>query len=93
MNSDLLAAISTLLLIASKTGIASRGEPIDGGMYIIYVGAVYLFWLGMRGLADAMTGKNYIRGSGRAKIYRDATPTRMGCYSLSRFYLMYKSLQ
>ena len=76
MNSDVLAAICTLLLIASKIGLASRGEPIDGGMYIIYAVATYLFWSVMRGLADAMTGKNYIRGSGKAKVYREETPTR-----------------
>ena len=76
MNPDVLAAICTLLLIASKIGFASRGEPIDGGMYIIYVGATYLFWSVMRGLADAITGKNYIRGSGEAKVYREETPTR-----------------
>ena len=76
MNSDLLAAICTLLLIASKIGLASRGEPIDGGMYIIYAGVTYLFWSVMRGLADAMTGKNYIRGSGKAKVYREETPGR-----------------
>ena len=76
MNSDLLAAICTLLLIASKIGLTSRGEPIDGGMYIIYVGLTYIFWSVMRGIADAITGKNYIRGSGRAKIYRNETPTR-----------------
>ena len=76
MNSDLLAAICTLLLIASKIGFASRGEPIDGGMYTIYVGATYIFWSVMRGLADVITGKNYIRGKGKAKVYRDATPGR-----------------
>ena len=78
MNPDVLAVICTLLLIASKIGFASRGEPIDGGMYIIYVGATYLFWSVMRGLADALTGKNYIRGKGKgkAKVYRDATPGR-----------------
>ena len=76
VNSDLLAAIFTLLLIASKIGVASRGDPIDGGMYIIYVGATYLFWSVMKGIADAMTGKNYIRGRGKAKIYREETPGR-----------------
>ena len=76
MNSDLLAAICTLLLIASKFGLASRGEPIDGGMYIIYIGGSYLFWRVMRGLADAITGKNYIRGRGKYKIYREETPGR-----------------
>ena len=74
MNSDVLATICTLLLIASKIGLASRGEPIDGGVYIIYAGVTYLFWSVMRGLADAMTGKNYIRGSGKAKVYREDTP-------------------
>ena len=76
MNSDVLAAICTLLLIASKIGLASRGEPIEGAMYIVYVGGTYLFWRVMRGLADAMTGKNYIRGSGKSKIYREETPGR-----------------
>ena len=76
MNSDLLAALCTLFLIATKIGLASKGEPIDGGMYIIYAVATYLFWSVMRGLADAMTGKNYIRGSGKAKVYREETPTR-----------------
>ena len=76
MNSDLLAAICTLLLIASNIGLTSRGEPIDGAMYIIYAGSTYLFWSVMRGIADAMTGKNYIRGKGKAKVYRDATPGR-----------------
>ena len=76
MNPDVLAAICTLLLIASKIGFASRGEPIDGGMYIIYVGATYLFWSVMRGLADAITGKNYIRGTYRVKVCREETPSR-----------------
>ena len=76
MNSDLLAAICTLLLIASKIGVTSRGEPIEGAMYIVYVGGTYLFWAVMRGLADAMTGKNYIRGRGKHKVYREETPAR-----------------
>ena len=67
---------STLLLIATKIGIASRGEPVAGAMYIVYGGGIYLFWQVMRGLADAITGKNYIRGKGKAKVYRDATPGR-----------------
>lgn len=76
MNSDLLAAICTLLLIASKIGLASRGEPIYGAMYIIYAGVAYLFWSVMRGIADAMSGKNYIRGRGKGKVYREETPGR-----------------
>ena len=76
MNSDVLALICTLILIASKIGLAARGEPVAAAMYIVYGGGIYLFWQSMRGLADAMTGKNYIRGKGKAKIYRDATPGR-----------------
>lgn len=76
MNSDVLAAIFTLLLIASKIGLASRGDPVHGETYIIYGGGTYLFWLSMRSIADAMTGKNYIRGSGEAKVYREETPGR-----------------
>ena len=76
MNSDLLAAICTLLLIASKIGVTSRGEPIEGAMYIVYFGGTYLFWSVMRGIADAMTGKNYIRGRGKGKVYREETPGR-----------------
>ena len=70
MNSDVLAAICTLLLIASKIGLDSRGEPVAGAMYIVYGGGKYLFWQVMRGLAHAMAGKNFIRGSYRAKVYR-----------------------
>ena len=76
MNLDVLAAMCTLLLIATMIGLASKGEPVAGAMYIVYVGGTYLFWSVMRGLADAMTGKNYIRGKGKAKVYRDATPGR-----------------
>ena len=76
MNSDVLAAMSTLLLIATKIGLASRGQPVAGAMYIVYGGGIYLFWQVMRGLADAMTGKNFIRGSYRAKVYREDTPSR-----------------
>ena len=77
MNSDVLAAICTFLLVASKIGLASRGEPVEGAMYIVYGGGIYLFWQVMRGIADAMTGKNYIRSySGKAKTYRDETPAR-----------------
>ena len=70
MNSDLLAAICTLLLTALKIVLASRGEPLDGNMCIVYAALVFLFWGGMRSIADAMTGKNYIRGSHRAKVQR-----------------------
>ena len=76
MNSDVLALICTLILIASKIGLVARGEPVAAAMYIVYVGGTYLFWRVMRGLADAMTGKNYIRGSGKSKIYREETPGR-----------------
>ena len=93
MNSDLLAAICTLLLIASKIGLASRGEPIDGGMYIIYAGATYLFWSVMRGLADAMTGKNFIRGSYRAKAYMEDTPARYWLLLICSVVLMHILLE
>ena len=76
MNFDVLAAICTLLLIASKIGLDSRGEPIAGATYIVYCAGIYLFWQVMRGLADVMTGKNYIRGSYRVKVCREETPAR-----------------
>ena len=44
MNSDVIAALCTLLLIATKIGLASKGEPVAGAMYIVYGGGKYLFW-------------------------------------------------
>ena len=76
MNLDVLAAMCTLLLIATKIRLASKGEPVAGAMYIVYGGGIYLFWEVMRGLADAMTSKNFIRGSYRAKAYREDIPAR-----------------
>ena len=76
MNSDVLAAICTLLLIASKIGLDSRGEPIAGATSIVHCAGIYLFWQVMRGIADVMTGKNYIRGSVKGKVYREEAPGR-----------------
>ena len=76
MNLDVLAAMFTLLLIATMIGLASKGEPVAGAMYIVYGGGIYLFWQVMRGLACATTSKNFIRGSYRAEAYREDTPAR-----------------
>ena len=76
MNSDVLTTICTLLLTALKIGLVSRGEPLDGNMYIVYAALIILFWGVMRSIADAMTGKKYIRSKGKAKIYREETPGR-----------------
>ena len=76
MNSGVLAAICILLLIALKIGLASRIEPIAGATSIVSCAGIYLFWQVMRGPADVMTGMNYIRGSYRAKVYREEALAR-----------------
>ena len=73
MNSDVLTTICTLLLTALKIGLVSRGEPLDGNMYIVYAALIFLFWGVMRSITEAMTGKKYIRGWRRAKVYREDT--------------------
>ena len=78
MNSDVLAAYYTLFLIATKIVVVSRGGPVDGVMYFIYGIWTLIFWGNMRVIADAITGKKYIRSysrfDGKFKIFREERP-------------------
>ena len=78
MNSDVLAAYYTLFLIATKIVLVSRGGPVDGVMYFIYGIWTLIFWGNMRVIADAITGKKYIRSysryDGKFKIFREERP-------------------
>ena len=77
MNSDLLATYCTLFLLVIKIVLVSRGEPLEGIMYFIYDIWTFIFWGNVRVIADAITGKKYIRSSlrfGGYKIFRGKNP-------------------
>ena len=77
MNSDLLATYYTLFLLVIKIVLVLRGEPLDGIMYFIYGIWTFVFWGNMRVIADAITGKKYIRGSSRFgghKVFKNENP-------------------
>ena len=77
LNSDLLATYYTLFLLVIKTVLVSRGEPLEGIMYLIYGIWTLVFWGNVRVIADAITGKKYIRSSSRFgvhKIFRNENP-------------------
>ena len=78
MNSDVLAAYYTLFLIATKIVLVLRGGPVEGIMYLIYGIWTLIFWGNMRVIADAITGKKYIRSysryDGKFKIFREDRP-------------------
>jgi len=81
MNSDALATICTMILLATKIVLLpSRGGPIEGVLYFIYCIWTLIFWGNMRVIVDAITGKEYIRGSSRTggvfKISRNESPIR-----------------
>ena len=78
MNSDVLAAYYTLFLIATKIVLVLGGGPVEGIMYFIYGIWTLIFWGNMRVIADAITGKKYIRSysryDGKFKIFREERP-------------------
>ena len=78
MNSDVLAAYYTLFLIATKIVLVLRGGPVEGIMCFIYGIWTLIFWGNMRVIADAITGKKYIRSysryDGKFKIFREDRP-------------------
>ena len=78
LNSDLLATYYTLFLLVIKTVLVSRGGPVEGIMYFIYGIWTLIFWGNMRVIADAITGKKYIRSysryDGKFKIFREEMP-------------------
>ena len=78
MNSDVLAAYYTLFLIATKIVLVLRGGPVEGIMCFIYGIWTLIFWGNMRVIADAITGKKYIRSysryDGKFKIFREERP-------------------
>ena len=61
-----------------KTVLVSRGEPLEGIMYLIYGIWTLIFWGNVRVIADANAAKKYIRGSSRFgghKVFRNENPT------------------
>ena len=77
MNSDVLATICTLILLATKIALASGGEVVSVLFYFVEGFLIYVFWEGMRGISDTITGKNYIRYLKLTKeyrVYRDDRP-------------------
>ena len=94
MNSDVLAAYYTLFLIAVKIVLVLRGGSVEGIMYFIYGIWTLIFWGNMRVIADAITGKKYIRSysryDGKFKIFREERPimyylTLLMSFALSGF--------
>ena len=77
MNSDVLATICTLILLATKIALASGGEVVSVVFYFVEGFLIYVFWQVMRGICDAITGKNYIRSlslTEEFRVYRDDRP-------------------
>ena len=93
MNLDVLAAMFTLLLIATMIGLASKGEPVAGAMYIVYGGGIYLFWQVMRGLAYATTSKTSFEARIELRPTGKTLQQDIGCYSFAQSYLMHILLE